>query len=87
MTATDVPAFQPEDFMPPENELRFRVLFIYSDEDFEMDQAKFWRKFGKRENDRMGSFIGKKKELEAAVSQIVSPSDSRKSSCKGSTRV
>jgi hypothetical protein len=25
MTATDVPAFQEEDFMPPENELRYRV--------------------------------------------------------------
>lgn len=75
MTAHDVPAFQREDFMPPENEVRFRVIFIYSEEGFEMDPAKFWRKFGKKENDRMESFLGKKKDLEAAVSQIVSPSD------------
>jgi Domain of Unknown Function with PDB structure (DUF3857) len=75
MTATDVPAFQSEDFMPPENELKYRVVFIYSEEDFEMDETKYWRKFGKKENDRMESFIGKKKELEAAVAQIVSPSD------------
>jgi uncharacterized protein DUF3857 len=77
MTATDVPAFQLEDFMPPENELKYRVVFIYSDEDFEMDEAKYWRKFDKKQNDRMESFIGKKKELEAAVSQIVSPSDAQ----------
>jgi hypothetical protein len=75
MTATDVPAFQAEDFMPPENELRFRVIFIYSDEDFEPDQVRFWKKFGKKEYDRMESFTGKKKDLEAAVSQIVSPGD------------
>jgi hypothetical protein len=75
MTATDVPAFQSEDFMPPENELKYRVVFIYSEEDFEMDVAKYWKKFGKKENDRMESFIGKKKELEAAVAQIASPSD------------
>jgi hypothetical protein len=75
MTAKEIPVFQKEDFMPPENELKFRVIFIYNEEGFEQDPAKFWRKFGKKENDRMESFVGKKKELEAAVSQIVSPSD------------
>ncbi len=75
MTATDVPAFQTEDFMPPPNELKFRVIFIYSDEDFESDPAKFWRKFDKKEYDRMESFVNKKKELEADVAQIVSPAD------------
>lgn len=75
MTATDVPAFQIEDFMPPENELRFRVIFIYSEEDFEMDPVRFWRKFDKKQNDRTESFISKKKDLEATVSQIVSAND------------
>lgn len=75
MTATDIPAFQTEDFMPPENELRFRVIFIYSEEDFEKDPVRYWRKFDKKQNDRMESFISKKKDLEAAVSQIVSPTD------------
>jgi hypothetical protein len=75
MTATDIPAFQTEDFMPPENELKFRVIFIYSEEDFEMDPARYWRKFDKKQNDRMESFVSKKKDLESAVSQIVSPND------------
>jgi hypothetical protein len=75
MTASDIPAFQSEDFMPPENEMKYRVIFIYSEDGFEMDPSKFWKKYGKRLNDSMESFIGKKKELQAAVSQIVSPSD------------
>lgn len=76
MTSTNIPAFQVEDYMPPENELKFRVLFTYSEDGFESEAAKFWRKFGKKENDHLESFVGKRKELEAAVSQIVSPSDS-----------
>jgi len=76
LTAKDVPAFQVEDYMPPENELKYRVLFIYSEDGFEQDPDKFWRKFGKKQNDRLESFVGKRKDLEAAVSQIVSPSDS-----------
>ena len=75
MTATDIPAFQTEDFMPPENELKLRVIFLYSEEDFEMDPVKYWRKFDKKQNDHMESFVSKKKDLEAAVSQIISPND------------
>ena len=80
MTSTDIPSFQVEDYMPPENELKFRVVFTYSEDGFENEAAKFWRKFGKKENDHLESFVGKRKELEAAVSQIVSsldPSDSK----------
>src|ERR1700757_4921211 len=32
LQVSDVPAFQTEDYMPPENELKSRVDFIYSDE-------------------------------------------------------
>lgn len=75
MTVNNVPAFLEEEYMPPENELKFRVIFIYNEEAFEMDPQKFWRKFDKKQYDRMESFIDKKKDLEAAVSQIVSPND------------
>jgi hypothetical protein len=75
MTATDIPAFVTEDYMPPANELKFSVLFLYSQEDFENDPVKFWRKFGKKEYDHMEGFISKKKELEGDVAQIVSPTD------------
>lgn len=76
MTAHDVAAFQQEEFMPPANELKFRVIFIYSEESFESDPAKYWKKYGKKRYDSLESFIGKRKELEAAVSQMVSPGDS-----------
>jgi hypothetical protein len=75
LEAKNIPAFQTEDYMPPENELKSRVDFVYSQESFEDDADKFWRKTGKRLNDRLESFIGKRKAMEQAVSQIVSPSD------------
>jgi len=72
----NIPAFQTEDFMPPENEMKSRVDFIYSEDQYEPDVDKFWRKTGKKLNDQMEGFVGKRKAMEQAVSQIVSPSDS-----------
>jgi Domain of Unknown Function with PDB structure (DUF3857) len=77
MTAHDIPAFEVEDYMPPENELKFRVLFVYSQEGFESDPAKYWRKVGKKKNDQLESFVGKRKDLESFVSGVVSPNDSQ----------
>jgi Domain of Unknown Function with PDB structure (DUF3857) len=77
MTARDIPAFEIEDYMPPENELKFRVLFLYSQEGFEQDPAKYWRKFGKKKCDQLESFISKRKDLESFVSGVVSPNDSQ----------
>ena len=77
MQVHDVPAFRTEDYMPPENELKSRVDFTYSDEAFEKDPAVFWKKRGKKLNEQVESFIGKRKAMEQAVAQIVSPSDSQ----------
>jgi hypothetical protein len=76
LDVSDVPAFQTEDYMPPENELKSRVDFIYSDEGFEKDPDKYWRKLGKKRNDQLESFVGKRKAMEQAVAEIVSPGDS-----------
>jgi hypothetical protein len=76
LEAQNIPAFQTEDFMPPENELKARVDFIYSSESFESDVDKFWHNRGKKLNDRLESFVGKRKAMEQAVAQIVSPGDS-----------
>ena len=75
LQASDIPAFQTEDYMPPENELKSRVDFIYSDESFESDPAKYWKKLGKKLNDRLESFVGKRKAMEEAVAGIISPND------------
>ena len=71
----NIPAFQTEDFMPPENELKSRVDFTYT-EDFEKDATQFWKSRGKKLNGFVDGFIGKPKAMEQAVAQIVSPSDS-----------
>jgi Domain of Unknown Function with PDB structure (DUF3857) len=76
LEVSDVPAFQTEDYMPPENELKSRVDFIYSEEGFEKDPDKYWRKLGKKRNDQLESFVGKRKAMEQAVAEIVSPGDS-----------
>ena len=71
----DVPAFQTEDFMPPENELKARVDFTYT-EDFEAkDATQFWKNRGKKLNGFVDGFVGKPKVMEQAVAQIVSAND------------
>jgi Domain of Unknown Function with PDB structure (DUF3857) len=76
MEANNIPAFQTEDFMPPEDELKSRVDFIYEKgPPFEQDPAKFWKNFGKERNAQLEAFVGKKKAMEAAVGEIVAPTD------------
>ena len=75
MEAKNIAAFQTEDYMPPANELKSRVDFIYSNDLPERDQEKFWKKVGKNRNDRLEGFIGKHKAMEEAVAQIVAPND------------
>ena len=75
MEAHNIAGFQTEDFMPPENELKSRVDFVYDEELPERDPDKFWQRIGKKRNGAMESFVGKRKAMEEAVSQIVSPND------------
>src|SRR5208282_3334780 len=76
MEALKVPAFQIEDFMPPENELKFRVEFNYVDNsNLETDPDKYWKKEGKRLDTAIENFVGKHKAIEQAVAQIVSDGD------------
>jgi Domain of Unknown Function with PDB structure (DUF3857)/Transglutaminase-like superfamily len=75
METQNVSAFQIEDYMPPENELKMRVDFTYSEHDVEREPDKFWKNEGKKLNGRVESFIGKRKALEQVVAQAVSVSD------------
>jgi hypothetical protein len=77
MEADNIPAFPLEDYMPPPNELRSRVDFIYEEGIAEKDQAGFWRQVGKKRNGDLENFVGKRKAMEQAVGQIVSPNDSQ----------
>jgi hypothetical protein len=76
MESGDIPAFQVEDDMPPEGAMKFIVDFIYSEDGFEKEVDKFWKKQGKKMNDAAEGFVNKRKAMEQAVSQIVSPADS-----------
>jgi Domain of Unknown Function with PDB structure (DUF3857) len=76
MTAVNIPAFNEEEDMPPANELKFRVDFIYSEEGFENNEDKYWRNFGKKQYGRVEGFIGKHKAVDEAVAGLLSPSDS-----------
>jgi len=75
MTATNIPAFQREDFMPPENELKARVDFIYDLEPPESDPGRYWQRIGKSWNGKLENFVGRPKAMEQAVNEIVSLSD------------
>src|SRR5260370_32007943 len=75
LESQNIPAFQVEDYMPPQNELKFRVDFVYSEGVPEKEPDKFWKKEGKKLNDRVESFTGKRKAMEQAVAEIVAPHD------------
>ena len=75
MEASNIPAFQIEDDMPPEDGMKFRVDFNYSEGPVETDTEKFWKREGKKQNDHVESFVGKKKAMEEAVGTIVAASD------------
>jgi hypothetical protein len=75
MEARNIPPYQIEDFMPPLTELRARVNFIYENEYLETTADQYWRHVGKKLNGELEGFIDKRKAMEEAVGQIVSPSD------------
>ena len=79
LEARDVPAFVTEEYMPPENELKYRVDFIYladSYEDKKKDPKVFWRKYGKAAYRRVNEFVDRRRAMTEALGQIVAPNDS-----------
>ena len=75
MEVSDIPAFHTEDFMPPPNELKARVDFVYQSGKPEKDPALFWKHVGTVRDGELESFIGKHKKIDEAVAQIISSSD------------
>ncbi|HUM05091.1 MAG TPA: DUF3857 and transglutaminase domain-containing protein [Terriglobales bacterium] len=75
LETSNVPAFLLEDFMPPENTLKYRVEFTYSYGDYEKDPVKFWKNYNKRWYSSFNDFTNKHKAMEQTVAQIVAPDD------------
>jgi len=71
----NVAAFQVEDYMPPERELKYRVDFVYGYGELQMDPVKFWEKEGKDRYEGSESFLNKRKAMEQAVSTMIQPTD------------
>ena len=75
MEVHNMAAFQEEDYMPPQGEVRAHVTFIYQADFPSRNADEFWKHYGKKKNDEVESFIGKRKAMEEAVAQIVAPND------------
>jgi transglutaminase-like putative cysteine protease len=75
MEASNIASFQAEDYMPPEQEMKARVDFIYDNEGADLNPDKYWKDVAKSRNGYLEDFIGKRKAMDQAVAQIVSPSD------------
>jgi hypothetical protein len=71
----DIPAFQIEDYMLPQDEMKYRVEFTYTSRT-ENEPDDFWKEEAKRLYQDIQSFTDKRKAMEQAVAQTVSPSDS-----------
>jgi hypothetical protein len=77
LEAHDVPAFVTEEYMPPEDSMKYRVEFIYEGEDNnQRDEAKYWKATGKSLNARVERFVRGERALEKEVARLVQPGDS-----------
>lgn len=72
LTLENIPALVKEPYMPPTDLLRWRVNFYYrtssKPQDFWKDEGKYWNK-------KVDSFLDHKTGIEAALQQIVAPTD------------
>lgn len=73
----DVPAFVTEEYMPPEDLMKFRVEFVYEgDESNQREEAAYWKAFGLRSNTNVQRFVKAQRALEPEVARLVQPGDS-----------
>jgi hypothetical protein len=70
LTVENVPAFTPENLMPPEDNFKPEVRFFYGGREMESSDA-FWRDIGRVWDDKAEHFMGRRKEMEAAAAEII----------------
>jgi uncharacterized protein DUF3857 len=71
----NIPAFQEEEYMPPEVVLKSRVDLYYI-VGFASTPEWFWEQQGKQQAEGIEKFIGGHKSMERAVREIIAPNDS-----------
>ena len=74
LEVANLPAFQEEDFMPPETEVRSLVDFIYTSNQ-DVEKTKYWKSENKRMYDNAENFVGKHKEIALLASELAPPND------------
>jgi hypothetical protein len=73
----DVPAFVTEEYMPPEDVMKYRVEFVYEGEESDQEEEiAYWKAFGKRSNSDVQRFIKAGRALEQEIARLVQPGDS-----------
>jgi hypothetical protein len=75
LTLDNVPAFQKEEYAPPEDFLRMRADVFYT-LGTRGDPKFYWMDLAKRETEYYDNFIGKPKAVQKEVDRILSRSDS-----------
>ena len=79
----DVPAFVTEEYMPPEDVMKFRVEFVYEGEESnQQEENAYWKAFGKRSNTNVQHFTKAGRALEQEVARLVQPGDSNESKAR-----
>ena len=66
----NMPAFQAEGYMPPEEDYRPQVRFFYGGREIESPE-KFWQDAGREWNEEAEHFIGGHREIEQEASQVI----------------
>ena len=69
MQAQNMPAFQSEGYMPPEDVFKPQIRFFYDAPG--MDANRFWQEAGKNWNSKVERFIGNHSEVAAAAAQAI----------------
>jgi hypothetical protein len=72
----DVAGLADEDFMLPQDELRGRVEFIYTREEYAKDSKEYWDRIAKVFAEYEDKFVGKRSSIRDVVSQVTKPTDS-----------
>lgn len=76
MDVNNIQGLPEEEYMPPEQELRGRIQWIYLKDEPTKEPKEYWDKVAKRWAEDQDHFVGKRAVIKQAADQAVSPSDS-----------
>src|SRR5579859_7019914 len=76
LEATDITAFEDEEFLPPDGVVKTRLQCWYSRIDPTLDSSKFWIEYNKNRNKVYNDYLGRHKNVEQEANSMVSSSDS-----------